>query len=91
MVKEKVKPRSAGEPGSAKGKSLILHNDEVNSFDFVIECLIDVCNHEPEQAEQCALIAHFKGKCAVKSGTSRILKPYQREMVSRGLTVTIDE
>jgi ATP-dependent Clp protease adaptor protein ClpS len=90
MVREKLRPREAGNEDTAEGKRLMLHNDEVNTFEFVIECLIDVCHHEPEQAEQCALIAHFKGKCPVKSGDPPTLKPYYKEMTSRGLTVTID-
>lgn len=90
MVREKLKPRQADSEATAEGKRLMLHNDEVNTFEFVIECLVEVCHHEPEQAEQCALIAHFKGKCPVKSGNLRVLKPYQKEMLGRGLTVTID-
>ena len=50
-----------------KEKSLILYNDEVNTFDFVIDSLMKVCKHEPEQAEQCTFIVHFKGKCDVSS------------------------
>ena len=91
MVREKVKPRQAGEEETGEGKRLVLHNDEVNTFDFVIECLVEICNHEPEQAEQCALIAHFKGKCSIKTGDTQVLKPYQKELSGRGLTVTIDE
>ncbi len=90
MVREKLKPGKADNEGTAEGKRLMLHNDDVNTFEFVIECLIEVCFHEPEQAEQCALIAHHKGKCPVKSGNLAKLKPYQREMTNRGLTVTID-
>jgi ATP-dependent Clp protease adaptor protein ClpS len=69
---------------------LILFNDDVNTFDFVIDSLIEVCDHEPEQAEQCALIAHFKGKCDVKNGPLPDLKPRHDEMTRRGLTVKID-
>ncbi len=50
-------------------KRLILYNDEVNTFDFVIETLIEVCEHDALQAENCALITHFKGKCPVKNGS----------------------
>jgi ATP-dependent Clp protease adaptor protein ClpS len=70
-------------------KSLILYNDDVNSFDYVIDTLIDVCEHDPMQAENCALIAHFKGKCPVRSGTGKELLPYHTEMTSRKLTVEI--
>lgn len=70
-------------------KSLILYNDDHNTFDFVIETLIDVCEHDPMQAENCAMIAHFKGKCPVKSGTDKELLPYYTEMTNRELTVEI--
>lgn len=73
------------------GKELILHNDDVNTFDFVIETLMEVCRHEPLQAEQCALIAHYKGKCGVKSGPLPDIIPPAVEMERRGLTVTIEE
>ncbi len=71
-------------------KELILFNDDHNTFDFVIETLIDVCEHELEQAEQCTFIAHFNGKCAVKSGTFNELKPVYTEMYNRSLTVSIE-
>ncbi len=70
-------------------KRLILYNDDVNTFDFVIESLIDVCEHDPLQAENCALIAHYKGKCPVKSGSFNELKPFYTEMINRKLTVKI--
>lgn len=69
--------------------SLILYNDDVNTFDFVIETLIEVCEHDPMQAENCAWIAHYKGKCAVKKGTVNELKPCHKEMTNRMLTVEI--
>ena len=69
---------------------LILFNDDVNTFDFVIETLIDVCGHEANQAEQCALIVHYNGKCAVKSGSFEELKPAHTEMTNRKLSVTIN-
>jgi ATP-dependent Clp protease adaptor protein ClpS len=89
MVKEKLKPGNQKEEQNAVEKELILFNDEVNTFEFVIETLIDVCGHDPYQAEQCALTAHFKGKCGVKSGNYQTLKPIYDEMTNRELTVTI--
>ena len=53
---------------TSKEHQIILHNDDVNTFDHVVETLIRVCNHTPEQAEQCSIIVHYKGKCAVKNG-----------------------
>ena len=70
--------------------SLILHNDEVNSFDFVIESLIEVCEHTSEQAEQCTYLVHYKGKCDVKSGGFDFLRSMRHALVDRGLTATIE-
>ena len=70
-------------------KRLVLFNDYYNTFDFVIQSLIDVCKHDEMQAENCALIAHYKGKCPVKSGSFEELKSYYSEMTNRKLTVEI--
>ena len=70
-------------------KDLVLYNDDFNTFDFVIESLVDVCDHKPEQAEQCALIVHFKGKCAIKSGSFSEMKLIYSELLNRELTVEI--
>lgn len=69
--------------------SLILFNDEVNTFDFVIESLVEVCNHDFMQAENCALIAHYKGKCVVKRGSFNELAVMKRELDFRDLTVEV--
>lgn len=90
MEKEKNSPLQGTEELLEDNKELILFNDEVNTFDFVIRSLIEVCKHSTEQAEQCAMLAHFKGKCAVKSGTLIELKPFYTELSNRELTVTID-
>lgn len=89
MVKEKLKPAGNNDEVTSGEKELILFNDEVNTFEFVIETLIDVCGHDPYQAEQCALTAHYNGKCGVKSGSFDALKPVYDEMTSRELTVSI--
>jgi len=91
MVKEKVKPIENQDNLAQNISQLILFNDDVNSFDFVIETLVEVCNHDPMQAEQCAWIAHYKGKCAVREGFFADLKPLHDEMGNRGLTVTIEK
>jgi len=70
-------------------KDLMLYNDEYNSFDFVIETLMDVCEHTVEQAEQCAMITHYKGKCSIKKGLIEDLKPYYLTLLDKGLTVKI--
>ena len=88
-TKEKKLPDIGTDTRKNSGKKLILFNDDINTFDFVIETLIEVCGHDPYQAENCAFIAHFKGKCAVKNGTSDELKSYYKEMILRKLTVEI--
>lgn len=69
---------------------IVLHNDEVNTFDWVIHCLIEVCEHSPEQAEQCAVITHYKGKCTVKSGSYAELEPRCTSLLERGLSAEIN-
>lgn len=68
---------------------LVLWNDEFNTFDFVIECLIEICKHTLEQAEQCTILVHYKGKCTVKTGSLDTLKPMHEKLSSRGLTSEI--
>lgn len=70
--------------------NIIVWNDEVNTFDWVIESLIDICNHTPESAEQCALIVHYSGKYAVKKGNFDTLKPMCEGLLDRGIMATID-
>ncbi len=71
------------------GHKLVLFNDDFNTFDFVIKTLIEVCDHDAIQAETCAWITHFKGKCVVKKGSLSSLKPCFKEMSNRNLTVEI--
>ncbi len=72
-------------------RSLVIHNDDFNTFDFVIETLIDVCKQEPLQAEQCTYLIHYHGKCAVKTGSFKRLQPVWAELTQRGLTATIED
>jgi len=69
---------------------LVLHNDDIHTFDYVIESLMEVCEHDVVQAEQCTFIVHFKGKCDVKKGTPHLLTPMCSELLRRGLTATIN-
>ncbi|HEU0112525.1 MAG TPA: ATP-dependent Clp protease adaptor ClpS [Flavisolibacter sp.] len=69
---------------------LIVWNDDVNTFEWVIESLMEVCNHSYEQAEQCAYIIHFKGKYAVKEGFYEILKPMCDAITDRGINATLE-
>jgi ATP-dependent Clp protease adaptor protein ClpS len=70
--------------------NLIVWNDNVNTFDWVIESLVDVCHHSPEQAEQCALFIHHKGKYGVKKGSFDFLRPKAEQLIDRGIQATID-
>jgi ATP-dependent Clp protease adaptor protein ClpS len=70
--------------------NLIIWNDEVNTFDWVIESLVDVCSHTQEQAEQCALLIHYQGKYAVKKGNFDTLRPMCEALIDRGINSTID-
>ena len=73
-----------------KPYQLIVWNDEVNTFEWVIETLEEVCGHSHEQAEQCAYIIHFKGKYAVKQGEYDELKPQCDAITERGIGATIE-
>lgn len=68
---------------------LVLHNDDYNTFDHVIECLINHCDHQPFQAEQCAYIVHYKGKCTVKNGPKSKLEPLLHLLKIENLTVEL--
>jgi ATP-dependent Clp protease adaptor protein ClpS len=70
--------------------SLVVWNDEVNSFDWVIQTLVEVCKHSTEQAEQCAMIIHTQGKYAVKQGSYEELKPMCDAITDRGIGATIE-
>lgn len=71
-------------------RALILYNDDYNTFDFVIESLIKICEHDVLQAEQCTYLVHYTGKCVVKNGTFKKLKPYCEALLERGLTAKIE-
>ncbi len=73
----------------SKKFDLVLFNDDVNTFDWVIECLINICNHDEIQAEQSAYIVHYKGKCTVKSGDWEVLEPMHRALSNCDLSVEI--
>jgi ATP-dependent Clp protease adaptor protein ClpS len=97
-VKMKTKDNNSSKPefqnlveeGLSEGRFLILHNDDVHSFDYVIDSLMEVCDMEVTQAEQCTYLVHYKGKCDVKKGSYDLLKPFREGLVERGLNATID-
>ncbi|MEI7595105.1 MAG: ATP-dependent Clp protease adaptor ClpS [Bacteroidota bacterium] len=88
MIKEKIKA-SFKEQENSGTNDLLLFNDDYNSFDFVIESLVDVCEFDSLQAEQCAMIAHYKGKCPLRSGGFDELLPMSKILTEKGLTVQI--
>jgi ATP-dependent Clp protease adaptor protein ClpS len=70
-------------------KEIVLHNDDVNTFEHVIDCLVEICDHDPIQAEQCAWIVHHNGKCSVKRGSFDQLEPRCVALLDRGLSAAI--
>ena len=88
-IKENVKEDILIDEKKSDLNQIILYNDNINTFDHVIETLINVCDHSPTQAEQCTLIVHYKGKCSVKSGTLFDLKPILNKLISANLTAEI--
>ncbi|MDD1443773.1 ATP-dependent Clp protease adaptor ClpS [Dolichospermum sp. ST_sed3] len=70
-------------------KDLVVFNDDVNTFQHVIATLIKVCKHTPEQAEQCTLLIHYKGKCAVRKGSFEELKPMREAICEEGIDAKI--
>ncbi|MCU0441028.1 MAG: ATP-dependent Clp protease adaptor ClpS [Bacteroidia bacterium] len=77
--------------GVDHSSALILYNDDVNTFDHVIDCLVRICKHDELQAEQCALLVHFKGKCTVKQGSKQDLMAMCQALLDEGLSATIGE
>ena len=90
MIKEKKDVLRREKVLKTPTNQLVLYNDDINTFDFVIETLIEVCGHDPVTAEQCTMIVHYKGKCDVKSGSHEILLPLRNELDSRGLIAAIE-
>ncbi len=88
-VKEKIWEELLLEEEALNKNEIILFNDEVNTFDHVIDTLVKVCDHAPEQAEQCALIVHYKGKCTVKTGDYNDLEPRCSKLLQAGLSAEI--
>lgn len=88
-VKEKIKEQVSVEELLSSNYEIILFNDDVNTFDHVIDTLMAVCNHEPLQAEQCALLVHYTGKCAVKTGSYKELEPLCSKLLEADLSAEI--
>jgi len=87
----KKSPKSTPKLGSSKiqVKSLFLIDDDYNSFDYVVDCLTAICDHDPIQAEQCALLTHYKGSCEIALGDTTDLEPLREDLALYGLNVEI--
>lgn len=72
-----------------EGCKLLLYNDDVHTFDYVIKALVDICRHTVNQAEQCAIIVHCKGKCVIKNGSYETLLPMHTSLLDKQLTTEI--
>jgi ATP-dependent Clp protease adaptor protein ClpS len=88
-TKEKTRERVSLKEVTSINNEIIVYNDDVNTFDHVIDTLIRVCEHTPEQAEQCSLIVHYNGKCTVKTGVFEKLKPQCTQLLEAGLSAEI--
>ena len=88
-TQDQVLPELDLEVLEQKENKIVLFNDEVNTFDHVIDMLVAACDHTPVQAEQCSLIVHYKGKCNVKTGGYDDLEPRCTALLEAGLTAEI--
>ncbi|MCX7551963.1 ATP-dependent Clp protease adaptor ClpS [Xanthomarina sp. F2636L] len=88
-TKEKIQEQGSVDTLEQKNNEIVLYNDEVNTFDHVINTLIYACQHTAEQAEQCSIIVHYKGKCTVKTGAYKELEPRCSMLLEAGLSAEI--
>jgi ATP-dependent Clp protease adaptor protein ClpS len=89
-MKEKTLHKDDKLKSGSESSTLILYNDDINTFDHVIKSLVEVCGHDPVQAEQCALIVHFKGSCDVKIGMVEVLNAMSRSLNAKGLNSKVE-
>jgi ATP-dependent Clp protease adaptor protein ClpS len=88
-TKEKISEKILSDTDNLHENEIILFNDDVNTFDHVIDTLMRICDHTLEQAKQCSIIVHYKGKCSVKSGSYSDLKPRCTKLLEAGLSAEI--
>ena len=88
-LKEQIKEEVIVKERETPLHEIIVYNDDINTFDHVIDTLIDTCDHNPHQAEQCTLIIHYNGKCAVKTGEYKDLKPRCTRILEAGINAEI--
>lgn len=90
-MKERILKKSDRLRGTGNKCSLVLFNDEINTFDHVIKSLVEVCGHDSIQAEQCALTVHLKGSCEIKSGIKEVLQVMSKSLNAKGLNSRVEE
>ncbi|MBN2681437.1 MAG: ATP-dependent Clp protease adaptor ClpS [Bacteroidales bacterium] len=88
-MKEKISRKNIEKFDKTTDKFLVLHNDDFNTFEHVIDCLVKIVKHEPFQAEQCAYLTHYKGKCDIKKGSESELRNMRKQLVDNKLKVSI--
>jgi ATP-dependent Clp protease adaptor protein ClpS len=88
-TKIKTRQRASAKEAVSFDNEIVMYNDDVNTFDHVIDTLIRVCKHTSEQAEQCSLIVHYKGKCTVKTGSIKELTPQCLQLLEAGISAEI--
>lgn len=86
---EEIEVLDLEDTGDDSVRDLVVFNDDVNTFDHVIQTLVEVCHHTLEQAEQCTYIIHYKGKCTVKNGTFEELVPMRNAICDRGISAEV--
>jgi ATP-dependent Clp protease adaptor protein ClpS len=89
-MKEKTLHKDDNLKSGDESSTLVLYNDDVNTFDHVIKSLVEVCGHDSVQAEQCAMIVHFKGSCDVKIGMVEVLNAMSRSLNLKGLNSKVE-
>ena len=88
-TKEKIQEQHEVDTLEKPNNEIVVYNDDVNTFDHVIETLIKACDHTPVQAEQCTILVHYKGKCTVKTGELKDLKPRCSKILEAGINAEI--
>jgi ATP-dependent Clp protease adaptor protein ClpS len=89
-MKEKILHKDDKLKSGNESGTLVLYNDDINTFDHVIKSLVEVCGHDPVQAEQCAMIVHLKGSCDVKIGMVEVLIAMSRSLNLKGLNSKVE-
>jgi len=88
-TKEKIQEEHDVSTLEQPNNEIVVYNDDVNTFDHVIDTLIYACDHTPEQAEQCTILVHYKGQCTVKTGVYKELEPRCTMLLEAGLSAEI--